>query len=65
MSLYPEGFTTNPPRRSLGAVLYAPGALYGYCPKCGAPGERRTYEGDRCQQWHKYPSNEATERPMK
>lgn len=47
-------------------VLFAPGALYGYCPRCGAPGEmreRRPNGDDRCQSGHKYPSATATERP--
>lgn len=70
--LYPEGFTTLGPRAAAsGPVLHAPGALYGYCPRCGAPGVSRLAptEGadkrDMCQQGHKYPSGEATLRPIK
>lgn len=47
-------------------VSRAPGALYGYCPRCGAPGEmreRRPYGDDRCQKGHKYPSREALAAP--
>jgi hypothetical protein len=39
------------------------GALYGYCPRCGAPGEmREAIDGsgrDRCQNKHSYKSIEA------
>ncbi len=45
-------------------VKYAKGALWGYCPKCGAPGEMRNGEGkDRCQRKHYYPSIEAKAAP--
>lgn len=50
-----------------GPVLFAPGALYGYCPKCGAPGEMRQGRpdgNDRCQRKHSYPSREATRTPI-
>lgn len=46
-------------------VLYAQGALYGYCPTCGAPGEWRERPPgdppgrDRCQRKHVYPSMDA------
>lgn len=41
-------------------VLFAKGALYGYCPRCGAPGEMRDDRGyDRCQNKHNYKSVEA------
>lgn len=43
-------------------VTFVPGAMYGYCPKCGAPGEMRTRGPngtDRCQRKHTYPSIEA------
>jgi hypothetical protein len=42
-------------------VLFAKGALYGYCPKCGAPGIRRANDKDTCQRGHSYPSVEALE----
>lgn len=53
-------------RDASGAIEFAPGAVYGYCPQCGAPGEmreRRPNGNDRCQRGHKYPSVKATERP--
>jgi hypothetical protein len=41
----------------------AVGALYGFCPRCGAPGEmRESIDGtgkDRCQRKHYYKSTEA------
>lgn len=44
-------------------VWFAPGAVYGYCPKCGAAGEmREKTDGtgkDRCERKHVYPSAEA------
>lgn len=44
-------------------VWNALGALYGYCPRCGAPGEmRESIDGtgrDRCQRKHYYKSTEA------
>lgn len=42
-------------------VLFAKGALYGYCPKCGAPAIRRAEGKDHCQRGHTYPSLEACE----
>ena len=48
-------------------VWNAPGALYGFCPKCGAPGEmRESIDGagkDRCQRKHTYPSAQAVKSP--
>lgn len=46
-------------------VLFANGALYGYCPLCGQPGELRNARTgkDRCQRKHTYLSIEATLRP--
>lgn len=40
--------------------------LYGYCPKCGAPGkmrERRLNGNDICQNGHTYPSASAVKPP--
>ena len=45
-----------------GPVIFAVGALYGYCPRCSAPGvmrERRPNGNDRCQHGHSYPSMSA------
>lgn len=43
-----------------------PGALYGYCPKCGQPGEmRERIDGagkDRCQRKHVYLSTSALDK---
>jgi hypothetical protein len=45
-------------------VLWAKGALYGYCPKCGVPGIKRIdNKKDTCQKGHTYPSLEAKETP--
>lgn len=36
--------------------------VYGFCPKCGAPGkfrERRIDGNDICEKGHKYPSKSA------
>lgn len=41
--------------------------VYGYCPKCGAPGksrERRPNGDDRCDNDHRYPSKNATKTPI-
>ena len=41
-------------------------AVYGYCPKCGAPGvsrERRPNGDDVCKRGHKYRSAEAVSQP--
>jgi hypothetical protein len=49
-------------------VTRVPGALWGYCPRCGAPGEFRAkpvdgkWGKDRCQNGHQYPSLEAVAR---
>lgn len=47
-------------------VRFAPGALYGYCPRCGSPGEYRDHKKwkDRCQEDHVYDSMAATEKPV-
>lgn len=42
-------------------VLFAKGALYGYCPKCGAPGIRRANDKDTCQRGHTLPSVDSCE----
>lgn len=48
--------STDPPQ----PVLYCLGAVYGFCPRCGAPGEMRDHKGrDRCQNGHSYTSLEA------
>ncbi len=53
------------PKRKI--VWRAPGALYGYCPKCGAPGEMRERNDgkgkDRCQRKHTYATTLAVWRP--
>ena len=41
-------------------------SVYGYCPKCGAPGhsrERRLNGDDKCTNGHKYPSRDANKEP--
>lgn len=38
--------------------------VYGYCPKCGAPGvmrERQPFGDDVCENGHQYPSKSALE----
>jgi hypothetical protein len=52
-------------------VTGAPGALWGYCPKCSAPGEYRdkpnasgAWGKDRCQNGHTYASMDAMLRPL-
>lgn len=47
-------------------VRFAPGAMYGYCPRCGSPvemRERRPNGNDRCQNQHTYPSIESVVAP--
>jgi len=46
-----------------GVVWYAKGALYGFCPRCGEPGEMRSDGRDRCFRKHRYPSVESRETP--
>jgi hypothetical protein len=44
----------------------ATSSVYGYCPRCGAPGvmrERRPNGNDRCEEGHTYPSAQALPAP--
>ena len=41
-------------------------SVYGYCPKCGAPGvqrERRPNGNDKCEKGCSYPSRDALDTP--
>lgn len=51
------------PAKIAGPVLFAKGALYGYCPRCAAPGIRRRAGKDLCQGGHEYPSMQAKDTP--